>query len=151
MKDNSPVTAYSGVKHFAVAESYYNWSYNLGHVDERCTISSHRVAVDMLYVMPRWIDKERGGKRLVKYWEQFEQNLWVHERGHGDIALAIGVELAKTIGETPPADDCAALKEDINARAKASLKELSGKQREYDRLTAHGARQGAFFNVRDAK
>ena len=152
MRTKSPPPAFGGPTYFARAETYFTWDLNLETLDDgSCGIEAFEVKVDVLYTLPKWTDKERGSKRLVQYWDEFEKNLFIHEQGHGDIALEIAVDMAQAIAKTESSEACKDLIDTASENANLVLKESRSRQREYDKETGHGKTQGAYFDIAAAK
>lgn len=151
MQTKGPPSAFGGPGYFARAEQYFTWDLSFDVDDGVCEIDSYSVNVDMLYTLPKWTDQERGRSRLVKYWEQFEKNVFTHEQGHGDIALEVGVDISKAIAAIGPAETCDELISQAEPSIEAVMKNANARQRSYDKETQHGKTQGAFFDIGAAK
>ena len=150
MRRKGPRSAFGGPNYFAQADTQYKWYVYPRKTEEGCEIESYEVYLDITYTIPTWVDRERAGKRLRRYWDAYIAKLWIHEEGHGDIALEIAKEISKVISTPRTGPDCETLVEDALNRGKNFL-DASTAQRDYDRETKHGATQGAIFDVNDAR
>jgi predicted secreted Zn-dependent protease len=95
--------------------------------------------------MPRWVPPEGVSDEVRAEWERYEGALFEHEVGHGQFALAAAAEMhrrAKGLGTEREAE---ALKQRVEAMVVQVLEEFNQREKEYDRLTGHGAGQGAVF------
>lgn len=146
METKGPPPAFGGKAYFARTEPYYTWNLEPISQGDKCSVGLFDVSVEITYTVPYWEDQSRAGKRLSGYWDKFMDNLWVHEKGHGDIAVATAVDIAKIIKGTSPASGCAALFKNIDSSVADFLKR-DRRQQEYDAATQHGKTQGAFFDV----
>jgi predicted secreted Zn-dependent protease len=138
-------------RYFARAEYSVGWQYQFAKVASGCAISEFDVSVDTTYTYPLWEDRDKAGAKLNGYWDYFMSRLEIHERGHGDLALATGVDVAKALKALTPRPTCDALKSAINAAARDAMKTGDKKQRAYDRETNHGETQGAWFDTGDVR
>ena len=146
-----PGTFEPGKRYFARAEYSVSWRYQFSEDPSGCAITELDVSVDTTYTYPLWEDRDKASAKLNGYWDYFLSRLEIHERGHGDLALATGVDAAKALKALTSQPTCDALKTAINAAAKGAMKKGDAKQRAYDRETNHGETQGAWFDVGEAK
>lgn len=146
MQKKSPPSQFGGNRYFARAEFYYRWELSNDYWARPCKIDSFDVTVEIKYTFPLWRERERASARLIDYWEKFIDAVWVHEKGHGDIAVQTGVELAKAIGEISKELECEKFADEAKRISKEIL-DSSGEQAIYDRETKHGKTQGATFDV----
>lgn len=146
-----PATFEPGKRYFARAEYSVGWQYQIAQNPSGCAITEFDVSVDTTYTYPFWEDRDKASAKLNGYWDYFLTRLEIHERGHGDLALETGVEVAKALKALTPQPTCEALKSEITASAKEAMKNGDKKQRAYDRETNHGETQGAWFDVGDAR
>jgi predicted secreted Zn-dependent protease len=140
-----------GRRYFAQADSTVSWSYQYAQTPAGCALETAEVQVETTYTYPLWEDRKEGGARLNAYWDRFLNRLEVHEEGHGEIARAAGVEIAKSLQAMPAQENCPTLDKAIKETADAAMNESQKKQRAYDRDTNHGETQGAWFDVGEAK
>ncbi len=138
-------------RYFAQADSTVSWSYQYEDTPSGCVIETAEVSVETTYTYPSWEGREKAGARLNAYWDHFLSRLERHERGHGEISRAAGVEVARSIKATPPQLGCTVLEKAVKDAAGAVMKANEKRQRAYDRETNHGETQGAWFDVGEAK
>jgi predicted secreted Zn-dependent protease len=119
------------VPHYRLAQS--------GHV---CRPTTGYVELTVTFVFPSLADTTDVSVDHLAEWRRFTRHLWRHEDGHVVRAYRAASELAHTIGElaTPTCSDAART---IAASVRSVVAAYSERQREYDRRTRSGARQGA--------
>lgn len=150
MESRVPTSPFGRSGYFAFTTWRVEWYYSLAHDGRACRLEDTRVSVDITYTMPRWLDRAGARRRLINYWDEFEQSLWTHERGHGDIGVEVAREVDAALGRFGARATCEALQQDANARASAVI-ENSTRDRDYDARTGHGRTQGAYFDISAAK
>ncbi|MBK8397848.1 MAG: DUF4189 domain-containing protein [Leptospiraceae bacterium] len=88
--------------------------------------------------IPKWIDfEESENEELKSQWSNFYQALVLHEQGHVNIFWEFMEEAKSTAQEK----SCSVAKEIYFS----AFKELSKKQKKYDKETNHGVKNGAVF------
>ena len=85
-----------------------------------------RLSVELTYTMPKWINKDLAPPALQKQWDVMIEKLWLHERGHGQFAIAAAREIERV--------GC--------HEAQRILRKLRRQNEAYDRRTKHGRTQG---------
>jgi len=98
------------------------------------------VAVDITYIMPKWVESSQAPKDVQKKWQAYIEKLQFHEDGHRKIDedCARAVE-KRYIAEGPRPG------RRFNSDINAIYQEYNKKQFEYDRVTKHGQLQGVEF------
>lgn len=71
--------------------------------------------------------------------------LQLHEDGHKDHGVAAAQEVLSTITNLPAYPSCPELETAANTAGKSVIERYNQKDIEYDRVTQHGATQGAIF------
>ena len=101
--------------------AYSKWSIQPG--------SACRVKLKLDYTMPRWKNRKGASKKLQKSWNKMIINLKRHEEGHGNFAIKAAKHLTSV--------KCKGAKE--------VYRNLKKQNKDYDRKTRHGIRQGVKF------
>ncbi len=151
MQKKAPPPAFGGADRFARAQSLFSWDLSFEFAGDLCKTEGSDVTVDMLYILPKWTNKERGSPELVLYWEEFEKNVFAHEQGHGDVALEVAADMARAILNTAPNEDCKVVMDAARLATHEVLRTAKDRQKAYDKQTQHGKTQGAYFDVVAAK
>jgi predicted secreted Zn-dependent protease len=134
-----------GKKYDSVTNWKVKWDYGHSQAPQTCTAESFVVTVDIVYRLPKWVRTGEVPQMLVEKWEQYMENLMIHEQGHRDRAVASAVELTRLVAELPPARTCAELDRVVNTLCRTRLDKLIKVQNKYDTDTCHGVLQGAEF------
>lgn len=122
------------------------WHYRRESASDECLITDVQIEVDIEYLMPRWLDRGKShNEHLVDIWDRYEQALQLHEHGHGDIAIDAGREVEAALLQMLPRHDCDQLSSDADTLAKKIIDQHHRRDLLYDRITSHGATQGATF------
>lgn len=108
--------------------------------DGRCRITSNQTRLQVEITLPRLVSSDPAVRRRF---DRYLGALRAHEMEH----VAIGRRYARRIDEgirrLPQMTSCAALSRAANTLGEKLLQEAVAAEREMDRQTAHGARQGA--------
>ena len=125
---NKPVDAYTNW--------YISWNWN-GYGTDKCNLSSPTVSYKITVKVPRWKAPADASPELIAKWEEYMQNLALHEQEHVDNIVNNYLDVKTAIqGAT-----CST----AEAAAQAVLVELRKFDKKYDLETSHGASQGAVF------
>lgn len=108
--------------------------------DGRCRITSNQTRLQVEITLPRLVSSDPA---VRSRFDRYLDALRAHEMEH----VAIGRRYARRIDEgirrLPQMTSCAALSRAANTLGEKLLQEAVAAEREMDRQTAHGARQGA--------
>ncbi len=110
------------------------------------------------FTFPLWTNIENLSRPIKAEWKRYVKCLWVHERGHVQVAMPLLKtylekfrELHGTgTGESVQASESAArddLTSNLEVMQKKWAEETQNAHDEYDTSTDHGRTQGARFNV----
>ena len=117
------------------------WSFKWWReADGSCRITSSETRLDLVITMP---ELEGGGGAMQRRFADFRDALHEHELGHADIARDAAHAVDDAILDLPEMDDCATLEAVANRRAHAIVDASKRRQKQYDRDTEHGRRDGA--------
>jgi predicted secreted Zn-dependent protease len=95
--------------------------------------------------MPRWTPPEGVADQVKAEWERYESALLAHEVGHGHFALAAAAEMHRRVRALGNGPDAEGLRQQAQQTVAQVMEEFQRREQEYDRLTRHGAEQGASF------
>jgi predicted secreted Zn-dependent protease len=119
------------------------WTYQLstqrgGH----CSLGDLRIDLEVRMTLPEWQPKRHADRLLVQGWPRYLEKLTEHEMGHRDNGVRAAFAVRDAIAAIAPMADCGRLESAADAAGNAAIARLRGADVEYDRETAHGARQG---------
>ncbi len=121
-----------------------SWYVQTETLTDACAMMSADISVELTYMMPRWNGSPRANGKLRKTWEAFLDSLWVHERGHGEIARRGATAIGEQMIVAPSAASCGELQESLNAIGKQIITDvIKPAQKQYDKLTKDGQTQRA--------
>jgi len=118
------------------------WRYDLERSDGSCSVKDFQATVDIAFRYPRLV-RESAPAEVLAAWDRYMENLVHHETLHRDLAVAAAADLSRASSALPPAVTCEELDYAIHALGQAFMKKLYLDETAYDRLTGHGATQGA--------
>ena len=126
----------TGVHFDAYTEWDFDWSIP-GAPGRSCRLDRAKVTLELTVGLPRLVETEGVPPELLGRWHRYRAALEAHEATHARNAVkARHAVLAAIRGA-----DCATADE----AAGDVLDELDYRDEDYDRLTRHGATEGAFF------
>ncbi|KAB2849690.1 MAG: DUF922 domain-containing protein [Hyphomicrobiaceae bacterium] len=137
-------TGQGGRRFVGLTETFVRYRFWYDGDDETCKVTNVITEVEVTFTMPRWVDRERAPSELQVKWDRFIAALWVHERGHHDIGVAVARDIERTIvdlgrlGKGGPE-----FRDFIQGLAKVHLDDIQPRHDKYDRETGHGRTQGA--------
>lgn len=111
----------------------------------RCRIGGVTTTVHVTYTLPRWADRDEAPPQLRDRWDRYVTSLAAHEKGHGAIASEVARLIEAALVGRDDENGCETLNVQSTAIVEDVMQRGEAMQREYDRVTAHGGRQGALF------
>lgn len=123
----------------------FSWTYDHDWTEEGCRPDAIEVALRIEFAFPRWADKTEADPDLQVNWENFLDALDDHERGHECSSLRAAAEIKAELDKMGPRDNCEQLQLDAEALSSRIAEKWHAVDVEFDRVTNHGAREGAFF------
>ena len=124
---------------------YVRWSYYYANKGNRCRITQAKSSVEVEFTLPQWQQPTNAPRSLVNQWQRYMSALQLHEDGHKDHGIAAAQEVLAAIKNLPDYPSCPELETAANAAGKSIIQRYNQKDIEYDRVTQHGATQGAIF------
>ena len=121
------------------------WEYLYTLFNEQCTMDSVVVDVKVNHLSPRWLLPQNVSSELVNRWDAYLRALAVHEAGHKQFGVRAGREVLVALQSLPAFQTCADLEEFADRLGKQILQKYRVREIRYDKITKHGATQGARF------
>lgn len=103
----------------------------------QCSIDRAEVLVDIIIVMPYWVNEISGNDNVKKQWRQYYSALQEHEYGHKKIAIDGAHEIDREIISIKPRTSCDVLGKSVNTIGKRILTEIRQRNEDYDLATNH--------------
>lgn len=120
---------------------HINWNYRWWEErDGRCRITASRTRLQMEITLPRLNTTDAAVRRRFG---QYLFALRAHEMEHVSIARRYAREIDEGILRLPQMPSCSALSGAADTLGRRLIAEAAEAEREMDRRTLHGARQGA--------
>jgi predicted secreted Zn-dependent protease len=135
----------TGKRFDAITRWHVRWSYRYAIRNNRCQITTNQVQADITITMPQWRSSSQVSGDLVKRWQRYITALQHHENGHRDHGIGAAREVVRALSKFPASPTCQQLGLAADAAMLRIIDRYSRKDVEYDRLTQHGATQGAKF------
>ncbi len=104
--------------------------------DGRCYIGGARVTVNVDIILPRWRDRRHASKELSMVWDTLAADIKRHEERHAEIAREHAQAMEKAILRLPPASDCDALQDRVDAESARAIEEHDRDQARFDMIEA---------------
>lgn len=105
-----------------------------------CEITRVKVRLETTIDFPRWTPATPPDSGLLAWWNQLNEGLTAHERGHALIAVEAADQIVKGVqGMTAGACDALSLR--ANAVAQRITSDARKRQQDYDVETRHGLTQ----------
>ncbi|MBI3413832.1 MAG: DUF922 domain-containing protein [Verrucomicrobia bacterium] len=120
-----------------------DWRFKLRRSEDGCQIQQFTTTTTIVITLPRWTTWTNAAPGVRQAWTRYIAALGQHEAGHAKIGLAAAAELRKQVKELGEDQPCETLKETVDALGQRVVTEFKGKDKEYDRVSQHGATQGA--------
>lgn len=122
----------------------WTWQWQYGH-DHSCTPDAVTVTMEIVSRYPKWVPAADAPQALVSKWNDYLQNLIVHENGHRNMAVEAATEFSRAVAELPSVQSCSELDRMVRALSREWMGKLEDGSKEYDLATSHGVTQGALF------
>ena len=131
-------------------DAYTAWrirkSYNPVAADDgTCTTGPVTVRVGIDFSFPEWADQASADPKHQQRWDRYLTALDAHERGHECVGLQAAAELKRELEALEARPNCDALRADVKAETRRIIDRWLAIERDYDRVTDNGLREGASF------
>jgi len=108
-----------------------------------CRLSSFSTTTTITITLPLWIAPTNASPELIRAWSSYIAALELHEDGHVRLVRSAALEMKQSVQSVAVANNCAGLKQKVDATAGSVLTNLRRKHNEYDERTQHGQTQRA--------
>ncbi len=122
-----------------------NWNFETQALGGLCQIQGVTVDAKATVTMPKWDIPADVSSELEKKWIDYDKALREHELGHVKHAGQAKQEILQSFGLLPPAPSCSQTQSIADSLGGQIIQKYAQKDVEYDRITGHGATQGAVF------
>lgn len=106
---------------------------------------NYEVDLAITYTYPKWNRPPNATNEAINAFNQYLVNLEKHERGHEDLAVWAADDIVKMIKNVDTSLPCEQQRRIVEVKAAEIVDKHYLKQYEYDRVTQHGATQGAYL------
>lgn len=142
--NNSPVV-FQGKKYHAYTSWNVKWNFYWQKYSNYCQITSVKTSVDVKYTLPKLISYSGLSSPIKKKWDSYYKALINHEEGHKNFGVNSAQNIEKAILNMDKKNTCPELKKSANNIAHNIIKKYVDREKEYDRITHYGVKQGAIF------
>lgn len=126
-------------KHYASATGLTTWDFNFVQEDGLCRLESVDVTLELTYEMPRWTERDKARRNVVRAWEGVIEALWQHERYHGELYQIGARSIHDSLLEhVDPAPECSSVADQFNRFARMQMREVDRAQVQFDMRTKIG-------------
>ncbi len=141
LQQNGPIGE-SGKRYHAVTRWKANWSYAWREAANWCHLDKVEVSVDIEYLLPKLKEADTKPEKFRADWETYFLALFKHEQQHKDYGVQAAVELEKNLLAVNSQQSCSSLKNKMADTAQKVLDKYDRLEKEFDRVTDHGLKQG---------
>lgn len=124
---------------------FLRWRFSYDDDFSGCKITTASTRVKVKYTLPRWVDLEQSPAATVARWQAYYDALLEHEHGHRDWGVSAANTIEESLKAMPYERDCLVLRAKAQRLASKILADHLRQEKRYDRVTRHGATQGAVF------
>lgn len=111
--------------------------------NSRCSISEVATKLKISQILPKLTANTNSS--LQKKWDSYMAALLHHENGHRRIGTLAAHAIENGLYNLGHAADCKILDQKANVLSNKIINEHIALENEYDRITDHGANEGAVF------
>ena len=142
LNKNSPVRV--GNNRFDAYTSWnVSWRYTFLKEGQHCKLSQVTTSVVVEQILPRLISVL--SPELQIKWDNYYEALLRHEEGHKNFGIDAAQHIERKLKTISPQPTCKQLERNSNSAAKRILDFYVQKEKEYDKRTNYGAKEGATF------
>ena len=132
-------------KYDAHTDWHVNWHFRWNKSGGLCRITKVWTRVNVQYTLPKLNDSAALPRPLQQKWNTYYEALIRHEEGHGNIGVRAANEVENEIRNMPAQPNCRQLEIDANRLGNEIIDKYHELEKEYDRKTNHGMKDGAAF------
>lgn len=119
------------------------WDFKFQPGVDGCRITQVTTKVEIEYIMPEWLNKDKAPQALRAKWERYYTALRDHEVWHKKLAVRTASLIEAKFQDLPRFPDCITLQAEAERIGKAILVAGKHAQAKFDEATDHGRTQGA--------
>jgi predicted secreted Zn-dependent protease len=134
----------SGNTYDAYTSWFVNWRFNWNENNGQCSMTSVKSTVKVNFTLPKWENSNSAAVNLKQRWKPYYNALIAHENGHKDFGINAAKEVEKRLSVLS-AKNCSSLKSKANSLGKKIIDKYVTLEKEYDKNTNHGMKDGAVF------
>jgi predicted secreted Zn-dependent protease len=131
-----------GKRYRGYTKNNYKWKIETIKSPDNCSVSNVQVTLKTTYTLPKMINLNGHSSKFIQIWNGYFYSLYLHEKGHGEIAKKTSIQLEETLTKII-AKNCSLLKEEITFMGNRTIAKSQIKHDLYDEETKHGQTQGA--------
>lgn len=122
-----------------------NWTFDMIPAGGACALDNVQVYVSVRIDFPELVDEEDTPDDVVERWDAYAEVLMEHEQGHVANGEQAAEEIDEALSEFEIDGGCGSIEAQANDHAMTFIRAANERDLEYDRVTDHGATQGARF------
>jgi predicted secreted Zn-dependent protease len=134
----------SGNTYDAYTSWFVNWRFNWNENHGKCSMTNVNTTVKVNFTLPKWKNSNSAAVNLKKHWAHYYNALVTHENGHKDFGVNAAKEVESRLSVLS-AKSCSSLKSKANRLGKKIIDKYIVLEKEYDKNTNHGMKNGAVF------
>jgi predicted secreted Zn-dependent protease len=142
MRALGPIDESTGERFDGYTRWNTSWNYGVESAGRRCGLAKADVSLDVVITLPKWEPGPAARHRLVAGWPTYLSKLEAHEQGHRSIAVQAAEAVHDALATADPQPTCKQLMDELDRVAKEALEQYRQANRDYDRDTDHGAKEG---------
>lgn len=124
---------------------WVRWRYWYTNQADGCRIDRAEVKTEVTITLPEWNAPLGASSELKQRWQRYITALETHENGHKQNGLDASRDILAKLKDFPAYSTCDQVGLAANEAAHAIIREYNEKDITYDRVTNHGATEGARF------
>lgn len=140
IQQNGPVGKF-GKRYHAQTQWDIKWDYRWIQSHATCRLTQVNVGIDIEYLLPELQSLDSLQNPLSDDWDNYFQALFKHEQQHKNYGVHAARELEQKLLTVPP-QSCSALETKLADTAKEVLDKYDQLEKNFDRETDHGTKQG---------
>jgi predicted secreted Zn-dependent protease len=127
----------------AVTDWNIRWQTRVSSADGEFRVTSLTTTTTIAITMPSWRAPTNAAPSVMQKWVSYYSALQKHELNHAQSGMRAAEELRKRVGEIGPDADPNRLQQRVQALADAVIEEFKKRDKDFDRETNHGRKDGA--------
>lgn len=140
----SPII-FNGKKYRGYTQWQVNWRYRWWETANSCQITSAQTTLTVTYTLPQIAKNHPVDRETQQTFNRYGQALYQHEQNHKNSGLYAAREIEKTLLNLPAFPLCSQLETRANQLGQRVIEKYRQRDREYDRQTDHGRREGVLL------